>query len=81
MALVAEHLGDKLVLVILRNAFNGMKRFDDFYKHLGVSSKVCGCGGLKLHRRFVLLRTSPCLSYVFSPGFFITAYVGIELSF
>ena len=58
MALVAKHLGDKLVLVILRNAFNGMKRFDDFYKHLGVSSKVCGCGGLKYRRRFVSLRTN-----------------------
>lgn len=40
VALAAEHLGDKWVLVILRNAFNGMKRFDDFYMHLGVSSKV-----------------------------------------
>lgn len=40
VALAAEHLGDKWVLVILRNAFNGMKRFDDFYTHLGVSSKV-----------------------------------------
>lgn len=40
VALAAEHLGDKWVLVILRNAFNGMKRFDDFYAHLGVSSKV-----------------------------------------
>ena len=27
-------------MVILRNAFNGIKRFDDLYKHLGVSSKV-----------------------------------------
>eukprot|EP01041_Mallomonas_annulata_P014932 gene14932-31706_t len=40
VALAAEHLGDKWVMVILRNAFNGMKRFDDFYTHLGVSSKV-----------------------------------------
>ena len=40
VALAAEHLGDKWVIVILRNAFNGMKRFDDFYTHLGVSSKV-----------------------------------------
>jgi DNA-binding HxlR family transcriptional regulator len=40
VALAAEHLADKWVIVILRNAFNGMKRFDDFYTHLGVSSKV-----------------------------------------
>lgn len=40
LALAAEHLADKWVMVILRNAFNGMKRFDDFYTHLGVSSKV-----------------------------------------
>jgi len=40
VAIAAEHLGDKWVIVILRNAFNGMKRFDDFYTHLGVSSKV-----------------------------------------
>ena len=40
MTLAAEHLADKWIVVILRNAFNGMKRFDDFYRHLGVSSKV-----------------------------------------
>ena len=40
VALAAEHVGDKWVMVILRNAFNGMTRFDDFFTHLGVSSKV-----------------------------------------
>ena len=40
VALAAEQLADKWKFVILRNAFNGMTRFDDFVEHLGVSTNV-----------------------------------------
>ncbi len=36
----AELVGDKWKIVILRNAFFGMTRFDDFQKSLDISSKV-----------------------------------------
>ena len=36
----AELIGDKWKIVILRNAFFGMKRFDDFLQSLNISSKV-----------------------------------------
>jgi len=40
VALAAEHLVDKWVMIILRNAFNGMTRCNDFFTRLGISSKV-----------------------------------------
>lgn len=40
IALAAEQLADKWKFVIIRNAFNGMRRFDDFASHLGVASNV-----------------------------------------
>jgi DNA-binding HxlR family transcriptional regulator len=40
IALAAEQLADKWKFVILRNAFNGMTRFDDFVEHLSVSTNV-----------------------------------------
>lgn len=40
VAQAAEQVGDKWTLVILRNAFQGMTRFDDFIEHLDVASNV-----------------------------------------
>ena len=40
IALAAEQLADKWKFVIIRNAFNGMTRFDDFAAQLGVASNV-----------------------------------------
>ena len=36
----AELIGDKWKIMILRNAFFGMTRFDDFLQSLNISSKV-----------------------------------------
>ena len=36
----AALLGDRWTLVILRQAFNGMKRFDDFQQSLGISRSL-----------------------------------------
>ena len=36
----AELIGDKWKIMILRNAFLGMTRFDDFLQSLNISSKV-----------------------------------------
>ena len=40
IALAAEQLADKWKFVIIRNAFNGMTRFDDFATQLGVATNV-----------------------------------------
>lgn len=40
VAQAVEQVGDKWTLVILRNAFQGMTRFDEFAEHLGVASNV-----------------------------------------
>lgn len=40
IAQAADQLADKWKFVILRNAFNGMTRYDDFAQHLGVASNV-----------------------------------------
>lgn len=40
LAQAAQQVGDKWTLVILRDAFNGITRFDDFARHLGVASNV-----------------------------------------
>ncbi len=40
VAQAAQQVGDKWTLVILRDAFNGITRFDDFERHLGVASNV-----------------------------------------
>jgi DNA-binding HxlR family transcriptional regulator len=40
VAQAAQQIGDKWTLVILRDAFNGMNRYDDFARHLGVASNV-----------------------------------------
>jgi len=40
VAQAAQQIGDKWTLVILRDAFNGVTRYDDFARHLGVASNV-----------------------------------------
>jgi DNA-binding HxlR family transcriptional regulator len=40
VAQAAQQIGDKWTLVILRDAFNGVNRYDDFARHLGVASNV-----------------------------------------
>lgn len=40
VAQAAQQVGDKWTLVILRDAFNGITRFDEFARHLGVASNV-----------------------------------------
>ena len=40
VAQAAQQVGDKWTLVILRDAFNGVNRYDDFARHLGVASNV-----------------------------------------
>ena len=40
VAQAAQQVGDKWTLVILRDAFNGITRFDEFALHLGVASNV-----------------------------------------
>ncbi len=33
-------IGDRWTMLIIRNAFMGMRRFDDFQQHLGVTRHV-----------------------------------------
>lgn len=40
IAQTLEQVGERWSLVILRNAFCGMSRFQDFQRHLGISSNV-----------------------------------------
>ena len=40
VARAAQQVGDKWALVILRDAFNGVTRFDTFARHLGVATNV-----------------------------------------
>jgi len=49
-------LGDKWTLLILRDAFNGIRRFDDFKQHLGVSRPLLSGRLKKLTAAGVLIR-------------------------
>jgi DNA-binding HxlR family transcriptional regulator len=40
VAQAVEQLGDKWTLVILRSAFHGLRRFDEFEEHLGIAANV-----------------------------------------
>jgi len=40
VAQAVEQLGDKWTVVILRSAFHGIRRFDEFSEHLGIAAKV-----------------------------------------
>jgi len=42
-AQAVEAIGDQWCLLILRNLFMGMTRFDDFAEHLPISSKILAC--------------------------------------
>jgi len=35
-----EVLGDRWTLLVIRDAFNGIRRFDDFQRHLGIARNV-----------------------------------------
>lgn len=40
VAQAVEQMGDKWTLVILRSAFHGIRRFDEFSEHLGIAANV-----------------------------------------
>jgi DNA-binding HxlR family transcriptional regulator len=40
VAQAVEQLGDKWTLVILRSAFHGLRRFDEFSEHLGIAANI-----------------------------------------
>lgn len=40
VAQAVEQLGDKWTLVILRSAFHGIRRFEEFSEHLGIAANV-----------------------------------------
>jgi DNA-binding HxlR family transcriptional regulator len=40
VAQAVDQLGDKWTLVILRSAFHGLRRFDEFSEHLGIAANV-----------------------------------------
>lgn len=56
VARAAEVVGDKWTLAILRNAFQGMRHFDDFAQHLGVVPGVLSARLRHLVRHGVLRR-------------------------
>ena len=56
VAQAAEQVGDKWALVILRDAFNGVTRFDQFLHHLGVASNVLASRLESLVRAGILVR-------------------------
>jgi len=56
VARAAEVVGDKWTLAILRNAFQGMRRFDDFAQHLGVAPGILSARLRQLVRHGILRR-------------------------
>ena len=40
VAQAVDQLGDKWTLLILRSAFHGIRRFDDFLEHLGIAGNI-----------------------------------------
>ena len=56
VAQAVEQIGDKWTLLIVRNAFLGMTRFDDFAEHLGIASNILAGRLDMLVRRGILLR-------------------------
>ncbi|MEU1202359.1 helix-turn-helix domain-containing protein [Streptomyces sp. NPDC005813] len=51
-------IGEKWTLLILRDAFNGVRRFDDFRRHVGLSEAVLA-GRLRKLVEAGILRTVP----------------------
>lgn len=43
-------VGEKWTLLILRDAFNGVRRFDDFRRHMGLSEAVLAAGSASWSR-------------------------------
>ena len=56
IAQTLEQVGEWWSLVILRNAFCGMSRFQDFQQHLGISSSILAQRLGKLVEHGILLR-------------------------
>lgn len=56
VAQAVQQLGDKWSLVILRDAFNGVTRFDQFAHHLGVATNVLASRLQALVEADILLR-------------------------
>jgi DNA-binding HxlR family transcriptional regulator len=56
IARALARIGDKWTLLILRNAFNGMKRFDHFQAHLGLASNILADRLRKLTDAGILMR-------------------------
>ncbi|KQZ25918.1 helix-turn-helix domain-containing protein [Duganella sp. Root1480D1] len=56
IAQTLEQVGEWWTFVILRNAFCGMSRFQDFQRHLGISSSILARRLEKLVENGILLR-------------------------
>lgn len=59
IAQTLEQVGEWWTFVILRNAFCGMSRFQDFQRHLGISTNILSRRLGKLVENGILLR-QPC---------------------
>jgi DNA-binding HxlR family transcriptional regulator len=57
IAQTLEQVGEWWTMLILRNAFCGMSRFDDFRDHLGIASNVLATRLRKLTRAGILRKT------------------------
>jgi DNA-binding HxlR family transcriptional regulator len=58
IAQTLERVGEWWTLLILRNAFCGMTRFDDFQRHLGIGSNVLSQRLRRLTEDGILTRTA-----------------------
>lgn len=56
VAQAVEQIGDKWTLVILRSAFHGLRRFDEFSEHLGIAPNVLTDRLAKLVQADILYR-------------------------
>jgi DNA-binding HxlR family transcriptional regulator len=57
IAQTLERVGEWWTLLILRNAFCGMSRFDDFQRHLGIGSNILAQRLKRLTEEGILTRT------------------------
>jgi hypothetical protein len=60
--LTLDVVGEKWTLLILRDAFNGVRRFDDFRRHVGLSDPVLADRLRTLVRAGILTTRFPCSS-------------------
>ncbi len=56
VAQALAHIGDRWTLLVLRNAFHGMKRFDRFQEHLGIAPNILADRLRKLTQAGILQR-------------------------